>query len=128
MRLEHEEGMLDVAMAVASLCLLLAFGAYLFTLTASATRTQQALSEALRNIARIIQRGHAPVGAVGATSEAKATFAAMGVPAAGLTASVAMVATCVAERVELSIPLPPLPGVVLSSATTQPISLTGACA
>ncbi|MDA8117035.1 MAG: hypothetical protein M0000_06680 [Actinomycetota bacterium] len=120
--------MLDVAMALASLCLLVAFGAYLFTLTATATRSQQALGEALRNIARVIQRGHAPVGAAAASAQAEATFAAIGAPAAGLRVSVGIMAACTAERVELRLPLPLLPGVMLSGTTTQPLSLTGGCA
>lgn len=128
MRRRREEGMLDVAMALASLCLLVAFGAYIFTLTATATRSQQALSEALRNIARTIQREHAPVGAGAALAEAEATFAAVGAPATGLRSSVGMVTGCTGERVELRIPLPLLPGVMLASATTQPLSLTGGCA
>ena len=128
MRRRREEGMLDVAMALASLCLLVAFGAYVFTLTATATRSQQALSEALRNIARAIQRGHAPVGSATASAQAEATFAAMGAPATGLQANVAILAGCSGERVELRIPLPLLPGVMLTSATTQPLSLAGGCA
>ncbi|MDA8261402.1 MAG: hypothetical protein M0Z47_01085 [Actinomycetota bacterium] len=128
MRRGREEGMLDVAMAAAALCLLIAFGAYLFALTAAATRTQQALSEALRNVARVIQRTHSPVGAAAARSEAATTFAAMGVSATGLTASVAPAPGCAGEQVRLRIPLPLLPGMVLTSATTQPVSLTGACA
>ena len=120
--------MLDVAMALASLCLLVAFGAYLFTLTATATRSQQALGEALRNIARVIQRGHAPVGTAAASAQAVATFAAIGAPAAGLRVSVGIMAACTAERVELRLPLPLLPGVMLSGTTTQPLSLTGGCA
>ncbi|MDA8397635.1 MAG: hypothetical protein M0Z29_07275 [Actinomycetota bacterium] len=125
---DREAGMLDVALAAAALCLLMVFGAYLLALTASATRTQQALSEALRNVARIVQRTHAPVGAAGANAEAQATFAAMGVSAAGLAASVAMAPGCAGEQVQLRIPLPMLPGMVLTSATIQPLSLTGACA
>ncbi len=126
-RTQDDTGMIDVALALAALCIVVLFSFYVLSVTATSARYQQALSESLRNLSREIQENRTPLSAAEVATMANATLNAVGVPANSLVATVAMTGSCNAEFVTLSIANPLLPTGRITGSTTQVVSLDTGC-
>ena len=120
---KSDSGVIEVALAIAALCVVVLFSSYVLEITATLNRYQTGLSEATRNVARAIQQGTQPIGVNEIRTIALATFTALDLNTSSLQVLAQVSGTCRAEQVTISISEPLLPKGQISSSTTQTAGL-----